>query len=865
MKARPALPWLAALTVLLAACPTPGDGTPQIAVSPNAAGRMRLLPGARGGHARGGAAAGRAYVRPLKEGEALGGPNATGKQGDWLLGNDEVVFVVEALGPGSGFAESGGNLLDAADAHLRKDELGQIFTNLGPFPRQAVYSSLDAREDGSGAAILVAKGHELYDAKLAVETRYQLASGDRALLLTTILTNHGDREVSLKWVGDAVQWGGAEKVASGKPVGFKGRSEGPFLGGVGRFASYAITSAEGSIAALSGSSWSDTEQQKDVKIAPGASLTYVRVLVVGERADVASLVSELTKSSGEEVGAVEISLVDAAGRPVKVPQGARATVSVPGGAPVMTLVADHDDATFGGELPPGTWELAFAPSVGRRAASGAKVTVNVAKGGAQEKATLVVSDAAELDASCVDEAKEPLPCKVTIVGTDGTPDPDLGPTYVSGPATNQIIGEHVVVPIAPGTYRLTFTRGPEYGLEAVVAVLAPGARKTLVTTLKRVVDTSGYVSTDFHQHSILSGDAPVSTRDRLRANAAEGVEVAVASEHNRVVDLEPLARELGLARFVVAIAGDELTTDASVKPWGHANVFPLVPAPGVARGGAPAVRDRLASDVLDEVRRRPGPARVIQINHPRAAPNGYFDLLAFDAQTGLGTGAGYDPGFDAVEVWNGKDVAMRDKVLVDFLALLRTGHPVTPVADTDTHGIVGQEPGLPRTFVRVTKDDGLDAWDAGRTDDLVRSVRERRDVVLTNGPFLEVRANGAGIGGVAAAKGGLVEVKVHVVTASFAQVSRAELRLAGPGQIVGASTVTLMPQRNAAGAYEARATFTVRAPSDDAFIVTVAGDRPMRPMFSGDDDELRPWAMSGAVWIDADGDGKSLGRTRPAR
>ena len=31
-----------------------------------------------------------------------------------------------------------------------------------------------------------------------------------------------------------------------------------------------------------------------------------------------------------------------------------------------------------------------------------------------------------------------------------------------------------------------------------------------------------------------------------------------------------------MSRFVVSIPGDELTTDASKKPWGHVNVFPLV-------------------------------------------------------------------------------------------------------------------------------------------------------------------------------------------------------------------------------------------------------------------------------------------------
>jgi hypothetical protein len=269
--------------------------------------------------------------------------------------------------------------------------------------------------------------------------------------------------------------------------------------------------------------------------------------------------------------------------------------------------------------------------------------------------------------------------------------------------------------------------------------------------------------------------------------------------------------------------------------------------------------------VFEEVRSRPGPTRVVQVNHPRSGSNGYFDQLAFDPKTGLGTGAGYDAGFDALEVWNGRNVDARTRVLDDFFALLRTSHPVTPVADTDTHGIVGQEAGLPRTYVRVTHDDALASWDVTRTEDLVRTVRERRDVVMSNGPFLRVTANGTGIGGIAAPRAGVVEVKVHVVSAPFVVVDRAELRLVGNAKVMGSSAVALSPKKSAGGALEADVTFTVRAAADDAFVVIVSGTQPMRPMFAGDDRELAPWAMSGAIWIDANGDGKALARELPRR
>ena len=100
--------------------------------------------------------------------------------------------------------------------------------------------------------------------------------------------------------------------------------------------------------------------------------------------------------------------------------------------------------------------------------------------------------------------------------------------------------------------------------------------------------------------------------------------------------------------------------------------------------------------------------RDFQINHPRSGGNGYFDLLDFDRQKGIGTDPRYDARFDAIELWNGRNVAQRNAVLEDVLALLRTNHPVTITGTTDTHGMVGQEAGYPRTYLRM-KDDDLGA------------------------------------------------------------------------------------------------------------------------------------------------------------
>jgi hypothetical protein len=55
----------------------------------------------------------------------------------------------------------------------------------------------------------------------------------------------------------------------------------------------------------------------------------------------------------------------------------------------------------------------------------------------------------------------------------------------------------------------------------------------------------------------------------------------------------------------------------------------------------------------------------------------------------------------------------------------------------------------------------------------------------------------------------------------------------------------------------------LRFDADDAFFVVASGTKPMVPVMGRDSksaDVMLPWAMTGAIWVDANGDGKSLGR-----
>lgn len=837
-----------AVIALFVACSPKEDVTPQIAVTPGAASRINLIASKQARPERK-----PARVTKMEKGHELLGPNAIGKAGDWVIENDEVVFVIDQLGSSAGFAESGGNVVDAADAKGREDELGQMFTYFGTFPRQGVYQSLRPFKNDDGSAGIRVSGYELLEGALKVETTYTLRPNDRALLIETTLENGGPTEIGGIGLGDAVQWGGAEKFAPGKSIGFRGASKGMFVGGVGRRASYALAPTEGEIDALSGGSWTDTKA-KEVSIQPGARVSFTRVLLVGLRPDTAAIVSELAKMAGSAVGSVRIALADAAGKPVASEAGMKAIVSSETGAPLMSLVATSDG--FVGEVPPGKYSVAYSSGAGRRGV-GLPMSVHVVAD-RESRVALAVSDGARIFGRCED-ANGPIPCKVTIEGEGNTKTPDFGSAHVAGGARNKITTHDGTfdVPIAPGTYRVTLSHGPETTIATYTEIAIANQKVGRSSKLIRVVDTRGYISTDFHQHTMLGADAPVSTRDRVISNAAEDVEIAVSTEHNVAVDLQPIVDELGLQRMLVHLPGDEITTDANRHPWGHANIIPLDVDTKKARGGAPSVSGKTAHELFEEVRKIQEP-HILQVNHPRAGITGYFDQMGFDAKTGVGLKVGYDSGFDAIEVWNGRDPNARERVFADYLALLRTSHPVTPTADTDTHGIVAQEPGLPRTYVRVEKDDALDAWDNARTHDLVNGVNLRRDVVLTNGPFLRVSANGAPIGGIAKPKGRKVTVSVHVECAPWVEVKSVKLVRASEPDGPLAKPLEMKPM--ASGAMGADVTFVIDAKNDDAFVVRVEGDKPMTPVFDGDAKEIVPLAMSGAIWIDADGDGASLGR-----
>ncbi len=308
------------------------------------------------------------------------------------------------------------------------------------------------------------------------------------------------------------------------------------------------------------------------------------------------------------------------------------------------------------------------------------------------------------------------PAKITIVGNPGTDNPDFGSQYLSlrnfsglsknsggdgldpvsegnsSQLSEQLAGSpalnfHVdadgvgTLELKPGSYAVFASRGLEYSIDAKSVTITAGSTTNVSLDIEQVVDTTGFVSADFHVHSAKSFDSSVPMSDRLVSFMAEGVDVLVSTDHSHVTDYGPLISSLGVSDEIATIIGTEFTggspvpTDATqggvqVFPEGigHWNAWPLSIYPSNRRNGSPQSElitpgtaiDRLRGmDSLAAIGKTPdtasvadwvtaiaigeasGDDEVVMLNHPRA---GFAGLVVIGMFNGLNNPGGSPPG-----------------------------------------------------------------------------------------------------------------------------------------------------------------------------------------------------------------------------
>ncbi len=219
--------------------------------------------------------------------------------------------------------------------------------------------------------------------------------------------------------------------------------------------------------------------------------------------------------------------------------------------------------------------------------------------------------------------------------------------------------------------------------------------RTVAHTLVREVDTRGFIGCDTHLHTLqFSGHGDASALERQVTLAGEGVELAIATDHNHNIDYAPFQRELGLSEWYTSVVGNEVTTDI-----GHFNAFPLSPNDPV-----PPFRSRDIVTIVHGIRALG--AQVVILNHPRwpSATDSPFGHHGLDRLLGR-----FDPPLelpvDATEMLN-STTEEKDPLglFLDWFALLNRGVRIFAVGSSDSH-TVGEPAGQGRTCVPSATED----------------------------------------------------------------------------------------------------------------------------------------------------------------
>ena len=393
--------------------------------------------------------------------------------------------------------------------------------------------------------------------------------------------------------------------------------------------------------------------------------------------------------------------------------------------------------------------------------------------------------------------------------------------------------------LKPGKYRVYATRGFEYGLGMARVDLSPGEKRRVELVLEREVDTTGYLAGDTHIHTLTyskHGDASVA--ERVVTIAGEGVEVAIATDHNHHTDYSPFTARAGSGDHYKSVVGNEFTTSI-----GHFNAFPA------DKNAKPANHKHKDWDkLLKAVRATPG-VRVVICNHPRREgfKKGPWGTIGLDPVSGEFSDGRQWLGLDAVEVINGKTLEKQvfDN-FSDWFALLNAGHRLTAVAGSDSH-TVAQPVGHCRTYIRSSTDDPR-RINVGEVVDNILAGK----VLVSMGLLADAKVNGMfSAGDLATGVGEDLEVDIEVRGPRWVRASRVALFLNGRK----VREEKIQHPSSAVVKYKERWVFG--GPSKDVHLVVIASGPPLgNSYWTPPQDDRYVVGATNPVWIDGDGDGK---------
>jgi hypothetical protein len=452
------------------------------------------------------------------------------------------------------------------------------------------------------------------------------------------------------------------------------------------------------------------------------------------------------------------------------------------------------------------------------------------------------------------DTKKPIPCRVTITNTQGALQ-TIGAQSNDHQAvrTGTVFSStgHLQVGLPAGRYTLFAGRGFEYSLDQKEIVVERGESVTVQLTIRREVPTEGYVACDTHIHTLThSGHGDATIEEQILAIAGEGIELPIATDHNKHIYYEPIAEKLNVRQYFSPVVGNEVTT-----PRGHFNIFPI-------QAGTRIV-NYSQSDwelLFDEIWTTPG-VKVAILNHARDlhskvrpfGPEHYNALVAEQLD-------GWPMRFNAMEIINsGATQSKPLRLLSDWVGMLNRGYDVTPVGSSDSHDVARFFVGQGRTYIRCDDRDvaGIDI------DEAVASFVAGK-VMVSYGLLAEIKVNDHWSSGDFATKldADTVQVEVRVLGPHWTGASH--VQLLANGVPIRQSSIDPAQAGKLPLGVKWQGSWEIEKPAHDVNLVAVATGpsidgnywrtaKPYQP-------ESPEWqgatiGCSGAVWLDCDGDG----------
>jgi len=754
-----------------------------------------------------------------------------GMAGDWVLESDRVRLVVAGLSDKPGRRRLAGAVIDAVAGTFPADELRAwqvlVLQEGHELPLQARAILPVTRHQRPAVRV----EHLVKKERLLVLTEVQVRPGRPYTEVRTRVTNQGATPARGLRIADRVAWPGSFCFAPG--LGWvEAETRGPvrWFAREGRALSYALAFPAGEVGVHfrfePHGPYDQLATSQPFDLAPGEARTVVRRLVV-VRGGLAHLAAAAWPAAGIPVRPVSGTVQ---------PPPSRGRVNALDIQGRMILSAGlSPDGRFSLALPRGRYRLvAHGP--------GGQDTEEVDLRTRADLSGLVLTPPlpGKLRYRITDAAGQTMPARLVVRGIEPHRDPHFGADHMAHGARNILHshGGEGEAELPAGRFQVTVTRGPEYSIVSREVVVRAEQGVALRVSLEREVDTSGWIAADLHLHAEPSPDSSVSLVDRVASLAAEGIEFAAATDHNHITDYAGAIEALGARSRIAAVPGVEITTWD--PQWGHFNAFPVpanLPVPPFA-GQTPA-------SIFDWVRGQ-APEALLQVNHPRMEPGiGYFNLVQLDTATALG-GEHWRPTFDAIEVFNGMDLGRPEILeanLRDWYNLLNRGHRFTATGSSDSHRLVYQWVGYPRTYIRVAHDDPARL----RAGEVAAALRAGQALVTT-GPFIDARVGDVGPGQTVTAKDGTVRLHITVRAARWIDVR--ELQIVVDGETVRSDPIPATTRR----VERARRTFELDLARDAWIVVAISGVTLMEEVLPWS--RARPVAFTNPIWVDVDGDGR---------